>query len=335
MVVPAAGLVLSALLPVLIGTAQPALTLRDPAIVESSGMATSSYDKNLVLTHNDSGGRPEYFAVDTRSGKTVLRVPVPGATNVDWEDIAVGGHTVYLADIGDNRATRSSVTIYAVPEARTAAQAAPARVTRLTYDDGPRDAEALLVPPGGQPRYVVSKQLFGAGVYAIEGARLRHVADLTAGLITGGSWSPDGTRIALVSYTGIFVYDAAAFPAGPAQRLALPPLRQAESITWSGNDAVLVGSEGVHSPVYRVAVPNAAAATPAPVASPTPSETRTAPGTATAPTPGATGASTGVGAARGRAGLPGSRSIAALVVVAGLVAVAVARVRRRSRGGLG
>ena len=253
--------------------AQQAFTLRDAGIVESSGLATSSYDSSLVLTHNDSGGAPEYFLVDTRTGATVARVHVPGAKNVDWEDIAVSGHTVYLADIGDNRGTRRNVTIYAMPEPRRGAAVAdrPSAVTRLTYSDGPRDAEALLVPPGGLPKFVVTKQLFGARVYTIDGPRLRHLADLGVGLITGGSWSPDGAQIALVSYTGIFVYDAATFPAGEPRRLELPPLRQAESITWDGNAAVLVGSEGVHSPVYRVAVPQAepspATALPSPATS--------------------------------------------------------------------
>ncbi|MCU1676031.1 MAG: hypothetical protein JWM93_789, partial [Frankiales bacterium] len=58
----------------------------------------SSYEKTQVITHNDSGGQAAYYLVDTRTGATVLRVGVPGATNVDWEDIAVAGHTVYLAD---------------------------------------------------------------------------------------------------------------------------------------------------------------------------------------------------------------------------------------------
>jgi len=334
-VIPGAGAVLSTLVVTgLLAAPAAVCTLADPAIKESSGLATSSYNSHFVLTHNDSGGKPDYFVVDSLTGRTVARVPVRGATNVDWEDIAVSGHTVYLADIGDNRANRRSVTVYAVPERDTPAHPATAVATRLTYEDGPRDAEALLVPPGGPPKYVVSKQLFGAGVYAIDGTHLHRVADLEAGLVTGGSWSPDGTRIALVSYTGIFVYDAAGFPNAAAQRLALPSLKQAESITWIGNSAVLVGSEGVHSPVYRVAVPDVSAETPATASasvtvSPTAAGTRPSSGNAEPPLapPPATG-KPGVGQGR-------SSPIAAVILVVALVAVAVTRVRRRGRGGLG
>jgi hypothetical protein len=315
-----------------VASSGPALTLQDPAISESSGLATSSYDSSFVLTHNDSGGKPEYFVVDTRTGKTAARVSVPGATNVDWEDIAVSGHTVYLADIGDNAARRRSVTLYAVGERSTAR----ATATTLTYDDGPHDAEALLVPPGGRPRFVVTKRLLGAGVYRVAGSHLVHVADLDTGLVTGGSWSPDGTRIALVSYTGIAVYDAAAWPAGSPARYPLPPLRQAESVTWHGNTALYVGSEGVHSPVYRVDV---GAATPAG------SSARATTATSASSTASSSGTSSSAASPAiippPRDGVPPapakglSAGIAAVVAVLALLAVAGTRVLRRRRGGLG
>jgi hypothetical protein len=183
------------------------------------------------------------------------------------------------------------------------------------------------VPPGGTPKFVVSKQLLGAGVYAIDGTHLHRVADIEAGLVTGASWSPDGTRIALVSYTGIFLYDAADFPRGPAERLALPPLRQAESIAWNGNDDVLVGSEGVHSQIFRVAAPPSPAPSSPATSSPapsTPAPSATLPVSSPAPSGGRSGS-----------GLGSSTPVAALILVLTLVAVAVARVRRRGRGGLG
>jgi hypothetical protein len=325
-VVGVAALVLAAT----VSSGSGAVTLSDPAITESSGLATSSYDVNFVLTHNDSGGRPEYFVVDARTGATVARVPVSGATNVDWEDIAVSGHTVYLADIGDNAARRGSVTLYAVPE-RAAARAAAA--TTLTYDDGPHDAEALLVPPGDRPRFVVTKRLLGAGVYRIDGSRLVHVADLDTSLVTGGSWSPDGTRIALVSYTGIAVYDAAAFPAGVPARLALPPLRQPEGIAWSGNNAVYVDSEGPRTPLDRVAAP--AVAPPARTATPSASGYATASAaTPRATTPSAATPPAGPATTGGQTNWAGvAVPVGAVVVIFG--AIAGARVRRRRHGGLG
>lgn len=43
----------------------------------------------LLYVQNDSGDSARIFAVDARSGRTLAVYSVPGATNVDWEDIAV------------------------------------------------------------------------------------------------------------------------------------------------------------------------------------------------------------------------------------------------------
>src|SRR3954453_11347473 len=77
---------------------------RDPAIVESSGIAASSYDDHLVFTHNDSGDTPRFFGVDFR-GCTLARFNVSGATATDWEDMARSRGpsrepTLWLGDIG-------------------------------------------------------------------------------------------------------------------------------------------------------------------------------------------------------------------------------------------
>ena len=101
-----------------------------------------------LWTHNDSG-QPILFALDTR-GAVTARVRVTGAAVDDWEAIAVGpcpeGSCVFVADIGDNAARRSSVTIYRIPEpAASEASAAVSAAFTLSYPDGAHDAEALLV----------------------------------------------------------------------------------------------------------------------------------------------------------------------------------------------
>ena len=75
-----------------------------------------------------------------------------------WRSAADG--TIWLADTGDNNATRTTVALLALrPDGTTG-------VFRLTYPDGPHDAEALLLAPDGTP-YVVTKEVLGAsGVYS-------------------------------------------------------------------------------------------------------------------------------------------------------------------------
>ena len=98
-----------------------------------------------------------------------------------------------------------------------------------------------------------------AGVYAApEDLRtdevnvLERVAGAPA-VVTDGAFLWDG-RLALRTYTAVHV--SAALGA-PAEVLTLPRTVQGESLAVApGNRAVLVGSEGVASPVYRQPLPD-------------------------------------------------------------------------------
>ena len=128
-------------------------------IAEASGVAASRRTAGLLWSHNDSG-EPMLFAVSADGGvKGSIRVT--GAQGGDWEAVAVGrcpqGSCVYIGDIGDNGGKRKDVTIYRVPEPAAAAkETATAESMRATYPDGPQDAEAMFVLPGGAV-YIVTK----------------------------------------------------------------------------------------------------------------------------------------------------------------------------------
>jgi hypothetical protein len=145
---------------------------RVPAVNEASGLVLAG---GLLWTHNDSGGPPTVFALSTR-GDLVRQVSLP--QNVDWEDIAARGSTLYVGDIGDNARSRPSITVYR-----------GATPIELRYPDGPHDAEALLVDRG--TIVIVTKSLSGeAGIYTARGpGTLRHAGTLQLGLaepVTGG-----------------------------------------------------------------------------------------------------------------------------------------------------
>jgi hypothetical protein len=145
-----------------------------PGLTEASGLVLS---RGLLWTHDDSGGPATLFALTTR-GKLVRELPLAGATNVDWEDIAARAGTLYAGDIGDNAQTRPEIAVY--------------RGTRriaLRYPDGPHDAEALLVD--GRTLVIVTKSLSGeARIYTARGpGTLRHAGTLELGIgepVTGG-----------------------------------------------------------------------------------------------------------------------------------------------------
>ena len=64
--------------------------LVSPVIVEASGIAASRTNPNVIYTHNDSGGEPEIFAIQTTNGHRLATYRLEGADTNDWEDIAVG-----------------------------------------------------------------------------------------------------------------------------------------------------------------------------------------------------------------------------------------------------
>lgn len=161
-----------------------------PAITEASGLVLS---RGLLWTHDDSGGPATVFGLSTH-GKLVRQLNLP--QNVDWEDIAARGSTLYAGDIGDNAMSRPSITVY------RAAQA-----IELRYPDGPHDAEALLVD--GPRIVIVTKSLSGeAGIYTARGpGTLRRAGTLQLGLaepVTGG----DSTArlVVLRTYDRAFVW---------------------------------------------------------------------------------------------------------------------------------
>jgi hypothetical protein len=204
----------------------PTATVANSALVETSGIAESRENDGLIWAHNDSGGNPELFAVGI-DGSDRGRWAVPGATAVDWEDMARGHgeegvDRLYMADIGDNAAQRPNVVVYRAPEPEVPAGAAggtlqDVEALTLIYADGARDAETLLADPVSGDLFIVSKQLVGRpGVYRIPAgaepggtstlARVTDVGVDEGTLVTGGDVSVDGSVVALRTYTSVLLF---------------------------------------------------------------------------------------------------------------------------------
>jgi hypothetical protein len=270
--------------------------LSDSRIDEASGVGVGIRSPGALYVQNDSGDSARFFALDAHSGRTLAVYHVPGATNVDWEDLAVapdarGVPSVWLADIGDNDAVRRQIAIYRVDEPRvpgaptgqTIATAAP-QVWRLRYPSGPVNAESLAVSPTGAA-YIFTKSLSGSTrVYAVptssRGGRVQLlqaigsitfsvtgtpnpfsiVGNLTA---TGAALSRSGRLLVVRTYSDAYFWPvldgnvAAAIRTTPV-RIALPEQPQGEGIAFDGSRVVL-DSEHAGSAVYSVAVPAALA----------------------------------------------------------------------------
>jgi hypothetical protein len=135
-----------------------------PELPEASGIAVSRRVPGRLWAHNDSG-QPVLFAFDTR-GSVTGRLRLADVTVEDWEAVAVGpcptGSCLYVADIGDNDAERTRITIYRVQEPAGAEETVAVQdIFHAAYPDGAHDAEALLVTADGD-LFIVTKGDTGA-----------------------------------------------------------------------------------------------------------------------------------------------------------------------------
>jgi hypothetical protein len=230
------------------------MTMTDPAIVEASALVVQN---DLFLTTNDSGDTGRVFAVD-RSGRTV-GVTHWSADPTDCEALAPAGPGhVWVGDIGDNFGNRSSISIARIPVGRGDRTVHPT-VYRLTYPQGPTDAETLVSDPATGRLYVADKNIFGGTLYAVP-ARLSatHVNRLTmVGRVlpdaTDGSFFPDGRHLVIRNYTSAVVYDWPSLQ--PVGSFALPWQRQGEGIAAVGSGSVYLSSEGPQQPVLAMRLP--------------------------------------------------------------------------------
>jgi hypothetical protein len=291
------------------GVPEVAGVVAEPDLTEISGLAASRVHPGVLWTHNDSGGEPEVFAM-AEDGAALGAYVVDGAGATDWEDIAAGPGPdpdrsyLYAADIGDNDAARSSVTVYRVPEPVAAPTGAggtlrDTEAIELHYPGGPADAEALLVDPITGDLVIVTKSYAGrshvlqaAASALVDGApvTMTDVATITitpprAGIglpgtaVTGGDVAPDGSIVLLRTYQSVLAFArddgqsvAEALQGTPCEAPAADePQGEAVAFTSAG-DAYLTVSEGSSPPVHRVelAEPVATTVPPSTTATATP-----------------------------------------------------------------
>lgn len=82
------------------------------AINETSGLVYD-LENDLIWTHNDSGNAPVLFGV--KPGIGIVK-EIHLEENIDWEDVALDEHFLYVADTGDNDSKRKVRSIYIVPK---------------------------------------------------------------------------------------------------------------------------------------------------------------------------------------------------------------------------
>jgi hypothetical protein len=195
-----------------------------PGIIdEASGLAPSSSLAGSLWTIQDSG-QPNSVYLISQDGKSIKQYNLPGSTNHDWEDLAVGPGPasgvkyIYVADIGNNNLPMtSSNTIYRIPEISDLAgsfKQTDLEKISFKYPDGPRDAESILVDPMTKDIFIISKETDKAGIYRLafpqsltETTNAERLGTIPSVLFaTGGTVSVDGSEILMRTYLGVYYW---------------------------------------------------------------------------------------------------------------------------------
>ena len=264
-----------------------ALSLRtagklDPKLVpECSALWPSRRQPGLFWTLSDSGAKAVLVPVRADGSKVFTPkgyaqgVTLTGATNVDWEALTGDDEgNLIVGDVGNNVSRRKELAFYVCPEPAADAESVPARKIAFAWPDQTafpdpelaHDCEAMFFLRG--KLYLFTKHrrdtltdLWRADIPAAGGrATLNKLARFDiGGMVTDACLSPDRTRLAVLTYRNVWVFDLPAvgedFFRGRAVHATLsPPVLsfQLEGCAWADPAHLLIGSE--QGDLFRVAL---------------------------------------------------------------------------------
>lgn len=253
---------------------KPAARIQFEAINESSGLARSRRHPGVYWTHNDSGDTARIFAI-RRDGSLVKPagvaesdykgIEVEGASNVDWEDIAADeqGHLI-IEDCGNNANKRRNLAVYIVNEPdperdlkATVVKKLPVYYPEQRFNEGePKNYDCEAVFVAGGRIHLLTKQRgdHHTRLYRLETEKtdapnaLKLVDEFDAGgLVTAADASPDGRRLAMLTYDAVWLFEAKADEDYFHGRIRMLPVKagQCESICFEEDGkTLLMGNEG-------------------------------------------------------------------------------------------
>ena len=266
-------------------------TVDDPRAIDLSGLVAT--DRGYVAIVDSQYDTSQVVIVYLDHACRVVRTlgyPTPPR---DPEDLAVAPDgALWVADIGDNITAsqrRQTIALWRIPP-----EGGPPVIHRLTYPDGPHDAEALLFAADGSP-VIVTKEL-GRPAYLYQATRplepntpdgvpLRRVGEfqpvvtsgptdlfqLVESAVTGAATSPDRSRVALRTYAAAYEWDVPdgdvvkAITTTTPRVLPLPDEPQGEAIAYTVDGQYLLTISDVAGPTPILRYPRPTA--PAPGAS--------------------------------------------------------------------
>jgi len=266
-------------------------TIFDRNIGEASGLAVSRIHGDIIWVINDSGNSASVYALNP-GGEVMGTLNIQGVSNNDWEDLASfeyqGKSYILIADVGDNAARRKACFLHFIEEPDIkrnsnlfTLSAKPSWSMTYTYEDGPRDCEAVAVDIIHEKVFLLSKRDIPLLLYELplakqQNAVARKRAEIeplpkrTQGIRdyiessnqpTAMDISPDGLSAVILTYGSAFYFsnkesaDWATVVSGSPRRIMFPPLRQAESVCFDKDgSSIFITSEQIPAPLLKIDV---------------------------------------------------------------------------------
>jgi hypothetical protein len=241
-------------------------TRLDSTVEETSGLI---YLDGSIWTFNDSGGEPALYRIDPNNGSVIRKTIISKALNVDWEDIAMDEHYIYVADVGNNYAGRDTVVIFRIDSGELLSGATEmdhAGIITLSYEEelarsnkgrSSLDCEALFAYRDSL--YLFSKNWVDAStsvfvIPALPGHyNLKHSIRYEAKmLVTGADINSHTKEVSLVGYRSympvVITYTYDEDPAlvdcgGKARIYPLRAGRQVEGICYDNKGSLFISAE--------------------------------------------------------------------------------------------
>ncbi|MBW4890691.1 hypothetical protein KXQ82_13225 [Mucilaginibacter sp. HMF5004] len=192
---------------------------------ELSGIAESHATPGVLYVFED-GAKTSNIYLTNKLGADLGKVVLDGVSPRDWEDMVVGPgpdatkNYVYMADIGDNNASYTSVSIYRFiePNLSSAAAGSIIHVTafdriQISYSRGATNAETLMIDPLTRDLLIATKENSKSYIYRIPYpqstttvAVIKPSALLGFDFLTSGDISPDGKEVLLRNKSQIWYW---------------------------------------------------------------------------------------------------------------------------------
>lgn len=258
----------------------------DPGIVLPAVMSETSglvLFNDQLLTHNDDSDTNLYL-IDYSDPVDFVTLPITGASNIDWEDVAEDEQYIYIGDFGNNvSGNRTNLRIFRIlkselmnnPVADTISFSYEAQTdfTPQSSNSTDFDCEAFIVTAGKIHLFTKEWGTKKTSVYELEKTPGTHVAIYKGtlnvqGLITGSTHLEEEQLVVLSGYSVIlqpFVYllydfENDDFFSGNKRKIMLNlPYHQVEGITsedglmyYLSNEAFTTGNIQVDPKIMKL-----------------------------------------------------------------------------------